>query len=188
MKRLIPVLLTTVALAGCQGSDRSTWSADQPVTVSSVGAPVAVSGIGQPVTIAGVAQPVAIAGVAQPVAVSAVLEPVAISSVAAPVRLVRPDLDPERIVSGSDASGTVVPCLLTCREVLSGPFVLTDLVIGQTSGVWVAVGPSLAAPRWRGHFPLNTSIAGGRFAVREGEKLYFESVESAGFVWSGFRP
>lgn len=187
MPRVAAALLTTLALAGCQGSDQSGWTADQPVAVSSVGTPVAVSGVAQPVAVSGVAQPVAVSGVAQPVAVSGVTEPVAISSVAAPVRLVRPELDPERIETGDDTSGATVSCGIstTCQELIAGPFILTDVI--ATGTFYLRAHPPQGGARWSMTVYNTTSLTGARLAVRGGEKLVLQRISGA-LTWSGFRP
>lgn len=190
MRRLAAISLAT-ALAACQGVDRTVaLNPDQSVAVTSVAAPVAVSAIDRPVTIAGVAQPVAISGVTQAVTVSTVMEPVTISSVAAPVRLVRPELDPDRIESGNGASGTETTCgLLHCTELVRGPFILTDLIVGNQNSATVHARAASGPPRWSsGSFSSNTTVTGARFAVRSGEVLLLESVIPTGVTWSGFRP
>ena len=178
--RTIPLVsLACAVLAGCSGSDRASGLSGNVVAVSSIGEPVAVSGV---------SQPVAISRVAQPVAVSAIESPVTISS-SSPLAVLRPELDPERIENGTELSGTPFDCIWTvdCREVASGPFVLTDVVASSSTTVRFSAGPSFSAPRWQFLAGANATITGARFAVRAGEKLYLEPIAGT-VVWSGFRP
>lgn len=173
-------VLASSVIAGCSGTDRV-----------DVGNSVAVSSIADPVAVSSVAQPISVSGIAQAVAVSGIGSPVAISSVDAPIAVIRPELDPDHIESGTESSGTPISCYpFTCQEIATGPFVLTDALLSGSMSVTLIAGASVAAPRWQiSVYNENHRFTGARFAVRTGEKLYLQRAGDSGdFAWSGFRP
>ncbi|ACL67007.1 hypothetical protein A2cp1_3680 [Anaeromyxobacter dehalogenans 2CP-1] len=189
------LLAAVAALAvGCsQGTERVSGSVvvSSPIEVSSVAAPVEVASVSSPVTVAQVTAPITVADIASPITVAGIATPVTVAGIQGPVTvaagdtpvvvsLPRPELDPERIETGTWNGATASTCTggEPCARLIDGPFVLTDVLVRPDRPALFADPPTatlsvrsatdpLAAPRWGirldGGGAIGQSDAGGRY-------------------------